>query len=144
MGIQLTGKIDRIEVVDNQKLIITDYKTGAGFDSFSETGSAYEKIKKWKYKLQFCFYAVLFELSPQWARFQYKEFSLVFIEQDRKTGRFVTVTDYVQQGEIERTKALIRAVMSKISALDFPDVSAYSKDIAGIRQFEEDLLEGKV
>lgn len=124
-------------------MIITDYKTGGGFESFSDTGSVYEKIKKWKYKLQFCFYAVLFELSPQWARFQSKEFSLMFIEQDRKTGRFVTVVDYVQQGEIERTKALIRAVMSKIGSLDFPDVSAYSPDIAGIRQFEEDLLEGK-
>lgn len=143
-GMQLTGKIDRIEVIDNAKLIITDYKTGGGFDSFADTGSAYEKIKKWKYKLQFCFYAVLFELSPQWARFQQKEFSLVFIEQDRKTGRFVTVTDYVQQGEIERTKALIRAVMSKINSLDFPDTAAYSPDIAGIRQFEEDLLEGKI
>ena len=142
-GIQLTGKIDRIEVVDNEKLIITDYKTGAGFDSFSDTGSAYEKIKKWKYKLQFCFYAVLFELSPQWARFGKKEFSLVFVEQDRKTGQFMSVTDYVQQGEIERTKALIRAVMSKINALDFPDTSSYSPDLAGIRQFEEDLLEGR-
>ena len=56
----------------------------------------------------------------------------------------MTVTDYVQQGEIERTKALIRAVMSKIQSLDFPDVSSYSSDIVGIRQFEEDLLEGKI
>jgi hypothetical protein len=68
----------------------------------------------------------------------------MFIEQDRKTGQFVTVTDYVQHGEIERTKALIRAVMSKIQSLDFPDISVYSPDIAGIRQFEEDLLEGKI
>lgn len=68
----------------------------------------------------------------------------MFIEQDRKTGKFVTVTDYVQQGEIERTKALIRAVMGKINSLDFPDVSAYSQDLAGIRQFEEDLIEGRV
>ena len=142
-GMQLTGKIDRVEVIDNAKLIITDYKTGGGFDSFSDTGSAYERIKKWKYKLQFCFYAILFELSPQWARFGQKEFSLMFIEQDRKTGQFVTVTDYVQQGEIERTKALIKAVMSKITSLDFPDISAYSKDIVGIRQFEEDLLAEK-
>ena len=143
-GIQLTGKIDRVEVIDNQKLIITDYKTGAGFDSFADIGSAYEKVKKWKYKLQLCFYAILFELSPQWARFQQKEYTLFFIEQDRKTGRFVSVTDYVQQGEIERTKVLVKAVMSKINSLDFPDVSAYSSDIAGIRQFEEDLIAGKV
>lgn len=34
--------------------------------------------------------------------------------------------------------------MGKISSLDFPDVSGYSQDISGIRQFEEDLLEGKI
>ena len=143
-GIQLTGKIDRIEVIDNQKLIITDYKTGGGFESFADTGSAYEKIKKWKYKLQFCFYAILFELSPEWARFGNKAFSLMFIEPDRKTGRFMIVNDYVQQGEIERTKVLIKAVMSKIHSLDFPDTSLYSQDIAGIRQFEEDLMSRKI
>lgn len=101
-------------------------------------------MKKWKYKLQLCFYAVLFELSPRWSGFQNNEYSLVFVEQDRKTGQFMTVTEYIQQGEIERTKSLIRAVSSRIHSLDFPDISAYSQDIAGIRQFEEDLIEGKV
>ncbi|MDD5197504.1 MAG: ATP-dependent DNA helicase [Candidatus Gracilibacteria bacterium] len=142
--IQITGKIDRIEILEGNKLIVTDYKTGGGFESFSDTGSAYEKVKKWKYKLQLCFYAVLFELSPRWSGFRNNEYSLVFVEQDRKTGQFMTVTEYIQQGEIERTKSLIRAVSLKIHSLDFPDISAYDKNIAGIRQFEEDLLEGNV
>lgn len=33
-AIQLTGKIDRIERLPDDSLIITDYKTGGGFDSF--------------------------------------------------------------------------------------------------------------
>lgn len=33
-SIQLTGKIDRIERLPDDTLIITDYKTGGGFDSF--------------------------------------------------------------------------------------------------------------
>ena len=33
-AIQLTGKIDRIERLSDDSLIITDYKTGGGFDSF--------------------------------------------------------------------------------------------------------------
>ena len=131
-------------MIEGDTLIVTDYKTGGGFESFADTGSAYEKIKKWKYKLQLCFYAVLFELSPRWASFKNNQYALVFVEQDRKTGQFITVTEYIQQGEIERTKALIRIVSSRIHSLDFPDISLYTKDIAGIRQFEEDLLEGKI
>ena len=33
-AIQLTGKIDRIERLPDDSLIITDYKTGGGFDTF--------------------------------------------------------------------------------------------------------------
>ena len=33
-AIQLTGKIDRIERLSDDSLIITDYKTGGGFDTF--------------------------------------------------------------------------------------------------------------
>ncbi len=33
-AIQITGKIDRIERLSDDSLIITDYKTGSGFDTF--------------------------------------------------------------------------------------------------------------
>jgi RecB family exonuclease len=33
-AIQITGKIDRIEKLPDDSLIITDYKTGGGFDAF--------------------------------------------------------------------------------------------------------------
>lgn len=143
-GVQLTGKIDRIEVLADGTVRVTDYKTGGGFSSFHDSGAAYERIKKWKYRLQLAFYAILFELSPRWQRFERKEYELLFIEPNRKTGEFDRVVEYVQEGEIERTKKLIRAMSDKLEKLDFPDVSAYSRDVDGIRQFEEDLIAGNV
>jgi hypothetical protein len=42
--------------------------------------------------------------------------------------------------EVERTKKLITAVYKKIVTLDFPDTSAYTQDLSGIVQFEDDLI----
>ena len=140
-AIQLTGKIDRIERLSDDTLIITDYKTGSGFDSFDGRWAEYEKIKQWKYRLQLSFYAILFELSPRWRMFQKRQFELFFVEKNRDEDRFHRITEYIQQGEIERTKKLIIAVTNKIQILDFPDISKYPKTLEGIRMFEEDLLE---
>jgi DNA helicase II / ATP-dependent DNA helicase PcrA len=139
-AIQLTGKIDRIERLPDDSLIITDYKTGSGFDSFDGKWVDYEKIKQWKYRLQLCFYAILFELSPRWRMYTSKKYELFFVEKNRDEERFHRVVEYIQPWEIVRTKKLIIAVMSKIQNLDFPDISKYPKTLEGIRQFEEDLL----
>lgn len=143
-AIQLTGKIDRIEKKADDTLIITDYKTGWGFDTLDGKWSSYEKIKQWKYRLQLCFYAILFELSPRWRMFEKKQYELFFVEKNRDEDRFHRVVEYLQSGEIERTKKLIIAVMSKIQDLDFPDVSQYEKSLDGIRQFEEDLIQWNI
>ncbi|MBP9812450.1 hypothetical protein KBC86_03645, partial [Candidatus Gracilibacteria bacterium] len=65
---------------------------------------------------------------------------LFFVEKNRDEDRFHRVVEYIQQGEIERTKKLIIAVMSKIKNLDFPDISKYPQTVEGIRMFEDDLL----
>jgi DNA helicase II / ATP-dependent DNA helicase PcrA len=142
--IQLTGKIDRIERLSDDSLIITDYKTGGGFDTFDGRGAEYEKIKQWKYRLQLAFYAVLFELSPRWRMFGNKKYELFFVERNRDEERFHRVVEYIHDGEIERTKKLIIAVMTKIRTLDFPDISTYPKTVEGIRMFEEDLLSWQI
>ncbi len=142
--IQLTGKIDRIEKLADDTLIVTDYKTGKGFDAFDGQWDKYKKIKQWKYRLQLAFYAILFDLSPYYRLFPKRRYELFFVEQNQEEKRFQRIEEYIQQGEIERTKDLIRAVMRKIQNLDFPDISHYPKDINGIRQFEEDLLNGNI
>ncbi len=50
----------------------------------------------------------------------------------------------MQQGEIERLEKLVQKIAEHIKNLDFPDVSHYSQDVHGIRQFEEDLLNNKI
>lgn len=98
------------------------------------------KVKQWKYRLQLAFYAILFELSPRYRMFSKKQYELFFVEQNREEKRFHRVTEYVHDGEIERTKKLIQAVMHHIRTLEFPDTTKYEKSIEGIRQFEEDLI----
>lgn len=141
LALQLDGKIDKIEILPDDSLIITDYKTGRGFETLS--GST---VKHWKYELQLRFYAVLFELSPRFRMFPQAQtrYELFFVEQDKKEKQFFRVQQYIQESEKERTKNLIRAVMKKIEHLDFPDVSKYSPDYKGIREFEEDLLNGRI
>ncbi len=139
--IQITGKIDRIERLSDDTLIITDYKTGGGFDQFDGRGSSYEKLKQWKYRLQLAFYAILFELSPRFRMFPKRQYELFFVEKNASEDRFHRVIEYVHEGEIERTKSLICAVSHCIRTLDFPDISKYEKTIEGIRQFEEDLIQ---
>ncbi len=138
--IQLTGKIDRIERLSDDTLIITDYKTGGGFDSFDGKWAEYAKLKQWKYRLQLAFYAVLFELSPRYRMFPRRQFELFFIEKNHDEDRFHRVTEYIHEWEIERTKSLIRAVTQCIRTLRFPDIAKYSETVEGIRQFEEDLI----
>jgi DNA helicase II / ATP-dependent DNA helicase PcrA len=142
--IQLTGKIDRIEKLPDDSLIITDYKTGRGFDAFDGRWAEHEKIKQWKYRLQLCFYAILFELSPRWRMFQNKKYELFFVEKNRDEERFHRVIEYIQEWEIERTKKLIIATMNHIRNLDFPDISKYPQTVEGIRMFEEDLLSWQI
>lgn len=143
-AIKLTWKIDKVEQFSDDSLLITDYKTGSGFEGFSFKWPDYLKVKQWKYHLQLAFYDILFELSNKYKVFSRKRYELFFVERDTKTWEFYRIEEYIQEWERERAKKLIRAVMNKIETLDFPDVSHYPQSYEGIRQFEEDLLEGRV
>lgn len=140
--IGLTGAIDRLDTFPDQSLNIVDYKTGKAIDNFNITDSgSHDNVKKWKYDLQLTFYELLFQNSAKHAMFPKRKYELFFVEPHKKTGEFTILNKFVQQSEVDRLEKLIIAVMKHIRELNFPDVSHYSQDMTGIRQFEEDLIE---
>lgn len=47
-------------------------------------------------------------------------------------------------GDLDRIEQLIESVWKHIMELNFPDTNAYTPDLEGIRQFEDDLINGTI
>lgn len=136
---RLSGTLDRVDREDDQVTIV-DYKTGRPLSSF-DTKDKNQMIKAYKNRLQLIFYSLLLEAKggeyPGETSGQ-----MVYVEADSAKN---LVRPYQPSlDELTALKQLIEAVWQKIIKLDFPDISAYSKDLAGMVQFEKDLREGKV
>lgn len=143
---RLTGKLDVLEV-SGQTASIVDYKTGGALNSWQTTGlGAYEKIKQHKYRQQLHFYKLLVDGARSYGGRGVRATcgELLFVEPDSK-GKLSRLTlNLDDSAEQDRLTALIGTIWSKIMNLDFPDVSAYSQDLKGIKQFEDDLLSGTI
>jgi DNA helicase-2/ATP-dependent DNA helicase PcrA len=135
---RITGKIDKMIPKDDGTMKVADFKTGKSFDDWEGKNPA-EKIKMYQYRRQLVFYKLLVENSRDYAKYRVEEGALEFVEPDKKGKIHELIADITRE-ETERTKALIEAVYKKIMALDFPDISKYSKDMAGMMEFENDLL----
>lgn len=116
--LQLTGKIDKIEIVNQaQKTInVVDYKTGNvdnGLKKFNPDGEYYRQL---------VFYQLLCNESP---RFPYTMASgeLDFIEPSKTKG-FIKKKITVSQAEVENLKKTIERVWQEIKALKFLDTQA--------------------
>ena len=135
--VPLTGKIDRM-VIQKKEIVVCDFKTSKPLASW-EPSDVYEKIKAWQYRGQLIFYKMLIEHSREFGgRFSVPQGIIQFVEPAH--GRISHLEMPIEAHEVERLTALVQAVYKKIRALDFPDISRYSKDIRGIRSFEDDLL----
>jgi DNA helicase-2/ATP-dependent DNA helicase PcrA len=140
-GSLLTGKIDRLERLENKQLRAIDYKTGKAFLNWKGKDKN-SKIKLWKYEIQLLFYKILVENSSQYQNHKLNEAQIEFIENvDQK---IITLPKHFNKEELERLEKLIQIVYQKIQNLDFPNTSNYSEDLKGIKQFEEDLLLKKI
>ncbi|MBI5913537.1 ATP-dependent helicase [Candidatus Azambacteria bacterium] len=135
----LTGKLDKMVFLENTREIeVHDFKTGNPADEWEGEG-VYEKKKLYGYKRQLVFYKLLVEHSRDFGgKYTVNKGVVEFLEPYR--GKMIDLPLVITQKEVERTRALINAVYKKIVALDFPDVSKYSKDVNGIIAFEDDLL----
>lgn len=140
----LTGKLDVVEFdKDTRSATVIDYKTGGALTSWDK-GAEYQKIKAHKYRQQLLFYKLLIENSREWRNYTMTRGILQFVEPN-KAGEIVALElADISHDELERFSRLVQAVWRRIQSLDFPDTSSYDTTLAGIRQFEEDLLHGTV
>ena len=130
----LSGKIDKLVKVSDGEMSVHDFKTGKAKEKWDERDP-----QLLRYKRQLIFYKLLVENSREYGqKYQVNDGSLEFIEP--KNGRFLDLPLEIGREDTERLSGLIEVVYSKIKNLDFPDVSGYSKDTRGIKEFEEDLL----
>jgi DNA helicase-2/ATP-dependent DNA helicase PcrA len=134
-GIPLTGKIDRI-VLDPKKMTATviDFKTGQPYHTWQKSVP-----KLHYYRQQLIMYKILIENSKRFAGYRVNRGILEFIEPD-EDGNLVNLELEYDKTELEQLKKLIKAIWKLVQELNFPDISGYPPTIAGIRQFEDDLL----
>ncbi|MDF1498038.1 MAG: ATP-dependent DNA helicase [Patescibacteria group bacterium] len=142
-GIDITGKLDRIHINKREKVIdVFDYKTGKPFNSW-DVREEHKKINSWDYHNQLIFYKLLVENSREFGgKFTVNMGNLEFIKPDGKN--LVVLSLLIQDKDVKRLSKLIQIVYKKIQSLDFPNIESYSKDIKGIKKFEEDLLNGNI
>jgi DNA helicase-2/ATP-dependent DNA helicase PcrA len=139
----LTGKLDLLRTLENEYHVV-DFKTGRSYEEWeAPRQNDNDKIKLHRYKQQLIFYKILLEHSAHY-KLPVDSIALEFVESITEEKEPITLPYEPTPTEVERTKKLIAAVYKKIITLDFPDTSAYTQDLSGIVQFEDDLLEGKV
>lgn len=134
------GKIDRLDKREGS-LLISDYKTGKPLTSF-ETKDKTKAVKAWRHKTQLLFYMLMAQNSSRYKGASQVEAQMLYVEADRLSDTSLVIK--AEKDELVRLEALIQAVWAKVTGLQFPDTSKYPKDIEGIRQFEQDLIDGKL
>lgn len=137
-GVRLTGTVDNY-VLDKHKLTIIDYKTGSPLDSWHATEDYY-KQKLHRFAQQLMFYEYLFKLSGQFKSTRQIVSKIAFVEPDKR-GKYHVLDLQASQKEYAKLQTLIAAAWGKITDLDLPDTSVYSKNMQGILDFEKYLID---
>lgn len=135
---RLTGKMDLVDIVDN-KIIVTDYKTGKPADSWKGKAD-YEKVKLHTYKQQLMFYQLLCENSRDYSKYEFGGGILQFVEPD-SVGAIHALEEHFSDEELERFQKLLCAVWHCITTQELPDVSEFEPSYKGILAFEDYLID---
>ncbi len=134
-GVRLNGRIDRMIIDEKRRAIsVVDYKTGRPYQRWQNN-----VIKLHVFRHQLVIYKLLAEGSARFGKYTVDKGMVEFIEPD-ETGAIVRLELNFDKELVERTAKLARAVWQSVQSLKFPDTSAYPPTVAGIRQFENDLI----
>lgn len=138
-GARLKGVIDRINI-SKDHLTIIDYKTGKPLGSFI-TRDQNKAVKAWRHRTQLVFYALLVQNSN---RFKPQTIAGQMWYVEASSAKEL-IREYIPSyEEIDRMARLVSVIWEKIQDLNLPDISNYSDDYAGIQNFEQDLIDGKI
>lgn len=133
--VRLSGKVDRLVVDEKRrKITVVDYKTGKPYAKWQASIPKLHKIK-----LQIYFYKFLVESSARFRGYEVEKGIVEFVEPDESGRINQLVLDYEKE-ELKRIAALANAVWQMTKNLEFPNVSGYQPNLAGIREFEADLI----
>jgi len=147
-GALFTGKIDKIAEEEDKTWKVIDFKTGKGFAEWEVSKlTVYGHLKLHNYRHQLMMYKLLVENSRDYSAHKVTSGLLEFVEEEND-GKIqelsINFEDGEAQEELKRFTRLAVAVYKKISTLDFPDTSNYSKTLDGIKEFEDDLIQGVI
>ena len=130
----MSGKIDKLIIDKASKTIqIVDFKTGKSFSRWQPS------TKLHRYRQQLYLYKALVEGSHTFAGYTVTGGYLEFVEPD-EDGRIQELALHFDDAELAQAKQLARGIWECIMALDIPDVSTYSADLAGIQALEQDII----
>jgi DNA helicase-2/ATP-dependent DNA helicase PcrA len=133
----LGGKLDRVNTITDDTILITDYKTGVPLASF-ETHDRTKAIKAWRHQSQLLFYTLLLQQSSHFSSTQAIKGQMVYVEAE--DPKQLTLELLPTPEALDRLRKLINVVWQHIMDLDFPDTAHYPQTMAGISAFEDDLL----
>ena len=134
--VPLSGKIDKM-ILGEDEITVYDFKTGSAFSSFSKSS-----VKAENYKRQLIFYKLLVENSAPFKDKNVNSGVLDFIEP--KDGRIISLSYEITEEDVAELISLMSVVYEHITNLRFSDVSGYSSNGKGVREFKKDLLEGNI
>ncbi|MBR6811541.1 ATP-dependent helicase [Candidatus Saccharibacteria bacterium] len=132
--VPLTGKIDRIEINEEEKTItVADYKTGTPKSKWGTADSTFT------YKIQLYFYKFLIENCRAYQNYKVTKGRIDYIPAD-SDGDIVPLELNFKDTEAEQIKKLIQVVYKHIKSLDFPDTSEANKNSNPTKAFFDQLL----
>lgn len=123
--VHLTGKIDKIEKLNDNDAKVIDYKTGSMKSKNEIDGNT--KNSDGGLKRQIVFYKILCDLDPKF-KYNMTQGELDFAQ--GKDGKYKKEIVEVSESDVEELKSLIKEVYSKIKNLEFDcaDEKGYCKN----------------
>lgn len=125
LNIQLTGKLDKVEFIDDRRVVVIDYKTGKPKSRNEIEGKT--AGSDGNYKRQLVFYKLLLELNKSHSGFVMEQGEIDFIEPN-DTGKYKKESFEISSAEVEDLKKVIAKMAEEILGLSFVNSSCNKKE----------------